>query len=238
MFACLFCDGNLTRLLIVRRAYILAALIATAAGYLGFFHLIPHYQIFLDNDRVSATFKDPNVYGPFLIYPLLLLDYRPHDQRRPESGRPHRAGCAPGRAVLELFPRRLDAFRRVGRCCGGPVSSPSHPIRACATALSFSQHGAALAAVLLVVALTSIESVRDMLLERAKAIQPYDVGPGGRFWFQQLGDRARFSIIPTASDRSNSAASSAGSSTTSTCRDFWSMAGSAAPPISRSSWSR
>jgi len=71
MFACLFCDGNLTRLLILRRAYILAALIATAAGYLGFFHLIPGYQIFLDNDRVSATFKDPNVYGPFLIFPLL-----------------------------------------------------------------------------------------------------------------------------------------------------------------------
>ena len=62
-----------SRLLVLRRAYILAALIATAAGYVGFFHLLPGYQIFLDNDRVSATFKDPNVYGPFLILPLLLL---------------------------------------------------------------------------------------------------------------------------------------------------------------------
>jgi hypothetical protein len=73
MFACLFCDGNLVRLLILRRAYIIAALIATAAGYIGFFHLLPHADIFLFNDRVSATFKDPNVYGPFLIFPLLLL---------------------------------------------------------------------------------------------------------------------------------------------------------------------
>jgi hypothetical protein len=39
---------------------------------------------------------------------------------------------------------------------------------------------------LLVLALTSIDSVRDILLVRAKAIQPYDVGPGGRFWYQQL----------------------------------------------------
>ena len=39
MFACLFCDGNLVRLAILRRGYILAALIATAAGYIGFFHL-------------------------------------------------------------------------------------------------------------------------------------------------------------------------------------------------------
>jgi hypothetical protein len=73
MFACLFCDGNLVRLAILRRSYILAALIATAAGYIGFFHLAPGADIFLDNDRVSATFKDPNVYGPFLILPLLLL---------------------------------------------------------------------------------------------------------------------------------------------------------------------
>ncbi len=29
-------------------------------------------------------------------------------------------------------------------------------------------------------------TVRDLFLERAKAIQPYDVGPGGRFWEQQL----------------------------------------------------
>jgi hypothetical protein len=39
---------------------------------------------------------------------------------------------------------------------------------------------------LLLVALMSIESVHDMFLERAKAIQPYDVGPGGRFWEQKL----------------------------------------------------
>src|SRR5579883_2960202 len=73
MFACLFCDGDLLRLTIMRRAYILAALIATAAGYIGFFHVVPGAGIFLDNERVSATFKDPNVYGPFLIFPLLLL---------------------------------------------------------------------------------------------------------------------------------------------------------------------
>src|SRR5580704_12249676 len=73
MFACLFCDGNLVRLAILRRGYILAALIATAAGYIGFFHLVPGAGIFLDNDRVSGTFKDPNVFGPFLIFPIVWL---------------------------------------------------------------------------------------------------------------------------------------------------------------------
>jgi len=39
---------------------------------------------------------------------------------------------------------------------------------------------------LLVIAMMSIDSVHDLFLERAKAIQPYDVGPGGRFWEQRL----------------------------------------------------
>jgi hypothetical protein len=39
---------------------------------------------------------------------------------------------------------------------------------------------------LLVAAMMSIDTVRDLFLERAKAIQPYDVGPGGRFWEQRL----------------------------------------------------
>jgi len=46
--------------------------------------------------------------------------------------------------------------------------------------------GAVLAMMLLFIALTSIGSVHDLFLERAKAIQPYDVGPGGRFWEQKL----------------------------------------------------
>jgi hypothetical protein len=46
--------------------------------------------------------------------------------------------------------------------------------------------GALVVMVLLVIALMSIESIHDLFLERAKAIQPYDVGPGGRFWEQKL----------------------------------------------------
>ena len=45
---------------------------------------------------------------------------------------------------------------------------------------------AAMATALLVVALLSFSAVHDLFIERASAIQPYDVGPGGRFWLQQL----------------------------------------------------
>ena len=184
MFACLFCDGNPARLAILRRAYVLAALIATAAGYVGFFRLIPGAQIFLDNDRVSATFKDPNVYGPFLIFPLLLL-------------------------IAGLMTRgvRLSSLAAVAALLGGLFLSFSRgawihfAISAAVTvALLIATTAdprrrarimlfgliAAAGTVLLAGAMMSIDSVHDLFLERAKAIQPYDVGPGGRFWEQKL----------------------------------------------------
>jgi uncharacterized membrane protein len=184
MFACLFCEGNLTRLLIVRRAYILAALIATAAGYLGFFHLVPHADIFLDNDRVSATFKDPNVYGPFLVFPLLMLimSFMTRGVRL--------VGLI---VVVTLLGGLFLSFSR-GAWIHFGVSAVVAVVLLFATTSDRRMRnriilltiGAAFIAVLLVLALTTIDSVRDMLLVRAKAIQPYDVGPGGRFWFQQL----------------------------------------------------
>jgi len=184
MFACLFCDGNLLRLSILRRAYILAALIATAAGYIGFFHLLAGSDIFLDNDRISATFKDPNVYGPFLIFPILWL----------LIGLLARGIRLLDVAVLTVltgglllsFSRGAWGHFAISAAVGIAIVlavTPDPRMRARIIMLGLV---AAIVAVLLFIALMSIGSVHDLFVERAKAIQPYDVGPGGRFWQQQL----------------------------------------------------
>jgi hypothetical protein len=184
MFACLFCDGDLRRLAIVRRGYILAALIATAAGFIGFFHLLPGADIFLDNDRVSATFKDPNVYGPFLIFPIvwLLISLLVRGIRLFDVA-----------VLMILLGGLLLSFSRgawghfaISALVGVAIVlavTPDPRMRARIVVLGLF---GATAVALLVVALASISSVHDMIVERAKAIQPYDVGPGGRFWQQQL----------------------------------------------------
>ncbi len=184
MFACLFCTGDLLRLSIVRRAYMIAALIATAAGYIGFFHLLPHSDIFLANDRVSATFKDPNVYAPFLIFPLMLL----------LVGLMTR-GLRPSNLLIAVvllgglflsFSRGAWAHFAISAAVSVIMiflTAPTPQLRARIVLISV---GAAVAVVLLFIAATSIGSVHDLFLERAKAIQPYDVGPGGRFWEQKL----------------------------------------------------
>jgi hypothetical protein len=185
MFACLFCDGDLVRLKMLRRGYILAALLATAAGYIGFFHLLPHAaDVFLDNDRVSATFKDPNVYGPFLIFPILWL----------LIGLLVRGVRLLDVTVLTLllgglllsFSRGAWGHFVVSTIVGVGIVlavTPDPRMRLRIVALGFL---ALVAAALLFAAASSIGSVHDMIVERAKAIQPYDVGPGGRFWQQQM----------------------------------------------------
>jgi hypothetical protein len=184
MFACLFCDGDLVRLLILRRGYIIAALIATTAGYAGFFHLTAGSDIFLANDRVSATFKDPNVYGPFLIFPLLLLLIEFMTR-----------GLRPISFAIMIFlvgglflsfsrgAWAHFAFSAIVAVALLLAAAPEPRLRRRVVLLSLT---AVVGVVVFVVALISIPSVHDMFLERAKAIQPYDIGPGGRFWEQRL----------------------------------------------------
>jgi hypothetical protein len=182
-FACLFSDGNMQRLSLLRRGYILAALIATAAGYIGFFHLVPHSEIFLDYDRVSATFKDPNVYGPFLMFPIVWLMIRILTR-----------GIRPLDVALLMiltgglllsFSRGAWAHFAISATVGVLTTflvTPNPRMRRSIVVVGVLT---ILFAALVVGALLSIGSVHDMLLERAKAIQPYDVGPGGRFWLQE-----------------------------------------------------
>jgi len=184
MFACLFCDGDLVRLLILRRAYVIPALIATAAGYVGFFYLVPGADIFLANDRVSATFKDPNVYGPFLIFPLLLLSIDFMTRRLRLTGLAILVFLIGG--LLLSFSRGAWAHFAISAAVTIALLLAAAPEPRMRTRILLFSIAALIGMALFVVALISIPAVHDMFLERAKAIQPYDIGPGGRFWEQRL----------------------------------------------------
>jgi len=183
-FACLFSEGNAVRLAIMRRAYILAAVVATATGYVGFFHLLPGSDVFLANERVSATFKDPNVYGPFLIYPMLLISMELVTRGLRVSSLAALAFLLSG--LFLSFSRGAWANFAVSLtiCFVIMLAMTRDPrMRGRIALLGV---GAVVAAALLVIALMSIDSVYQLFLDRAKAIQPYDIGPGGRFSLQQL----------------------------------------------------
>ncbi len=52
--------------------YIIAAVFSACLGLLAYFKVLPWPDLLLKSGRVAALFKDPNVYGPFLVPPALL----------------------------------------------------------------------------------------------------------------------------------------------------------------------
>ncbi|MBL1420138.1 MAG: hypothetical protein COC24_006465 [Alphaproteobacteria bacterium] len=58
---------------ILMKAYVWAALISTILAIMGYFHIGPTYDLFTLYGRAKGGFKDPNVYGPFIVPPMLYL---------------------------------------------------------------------------------------------------------------------------------------------------------------------
>lgn len=60
----------------ILNAYLFAAVIAVILGVIGYLKLTSFYELFLSYDRVKGPFKDENVFGPYLIPPILYLVFK------------------------------------------------------------------------------------------------------------------------------------------------------------------
>jgi O-antigen ligase len=59
------------RMRVIMRAYTVIAVILAIIGTLAYLRIMPGADLFLRYDRAKATFKDPNVYAPFLVLPAM-----------------------------------------------------------------------------------------------------------------------------------------------------------------------
>jgi len=184
IFALVVADRTMPRMASLEIAYVLAAVISAICGIAGYFHLFPGAGMFTLYDRAMGMFKDPNVYGPFLILPLLFLLQRMLVKRIDIIGL--------GTAGVIMFGLLLGFSRgswfvfAVGLAVTiilNFLTAPTPRIRLRILGLSIA--GLAALAVLLVLLLT-MTSLGSMFTQRAQLIQSYDVGTGGRFVLQQL----------------------------------------------------
>jgi len=185
LFACLVAsDTDMRRIRIIEKAYVLSAVIASAIGILAYFRALPGAEQFLLYGRVKSTFKDPNVFGPFLILPLLFL----------VQGLIARGIRLPTLAASLIIVVGLFLSFSRGAWFHTALSGLVMIVLMILTARS--QHErmriiglsglAVFGIAALLVVLLSVDSLRSMLLERAQLIQSYDVGTGGRFQLQEL----------------------------------------------------
>ena len=69
-------ENDHRRLKIIFHAWVAAAIITATLGILGYFDAFPGAHVFTRYNRAMGAFQDPNVFGPYLVGPLLYLLYR------------------------------------------------------------------------------------------------------------------------------------------------------------------
>ena len=180
-FAGVFLTDTKRRIEIVSRAWTAAAVIASICGMMGYFDVGGTAEIFTLYGRATGTFKDPNVLGPFLCGPAVLLieGYFTNRLRRPLLSIPILLIILAG--IFFSFSRGAWGVTVLSAAlCGALVfvTSQSNLIRMRVILIACA--GLALIALGLA-AILSVDSIREFFFERFVLLQEYDEGPRGRF---------------------------------------------------------
>ena len=187
-FAMVISEDTAARLDMLRRGLVVGALVAALAGIAGYFNLIPGGRDLLTlYDRARGTFKDPNVFGAFLILPALFALQSVVSDKFGKSFRSTIVFGIISLAILLAFSRAAWGMLIVtsGFMLALMVltsRSQSQRSRIIVMALVTVILAAALVAVLL-----SFNSIAQLFKQRASFDQSYDEGRFGRFGRHILG---------------------------------------------------
>jgi O-antigen ligase len=171
---------------LIFHAYIYAGVFAAIAGLVGYFSLLPGaYDLLTKYGRASGTFKDPNVYGPFLVPPLVFALHRLLEgARRTFVWLALSAGLM-GFAILLSFSRGAWvnlAISVVVFCALSFLTAKSNRQRVRLICVGL---GGGLFACLILTAALQFDEIGRLFETRATLTQSYDEGPEGRFGGQQ-----------------------------------------------------
>ncbi len=180
LFAALMSDDAEARLGTMRRGLIASAWLAATAGIIGYFNIGGLGEYLTLYGRASGTFKDPNVFGPYLVLPIIFVI---------QAILIRRIGLAGGLALMSI--PVLGLFLSFSRGAWGNfigatlilfaltfITAPDRAQRA--RVVGFALLIVIAAAIGLMVAL-SFEGIREIFNERASLNQSYDLGVQGRF---------------------------------------------------------
>jgi O-Antigen ligase len=185
IIAAIFSEDTQRRLDLMKSGYALAAFLASIAGIMGYFDVAGTFDYFTRYGRAMGTFKDPNVFGTFIVLPLVYIvqGFFLGTHRRPVIA----AGI-----LLIIVAGLFLSFSRgawgvavaaVGLCILLTfITAESGKLRM--RIIGISLLGIAAFVVLLAIAL-QFEAIRETFEVRASLNQDYDYGETGRFGNQR-----------------------------------------------------
>ena len=180
-FACYIAHDPVRRMAIVKNGWVIGAVLASLLGILGYFNIAGSGGMFSRYDRALSGFKDPNVFGTYLIFPGLMLI-----QGLLLGNQRHKliSLASLGLIITALF----LAFSRgawVNFVSAAMlmavftfVLTPSREMR---SRIVFLTIFGALGLVAMLAVLLSFEEVRNLFLDRFTLVKNYDSGETGRF---------------------------------------------------------
>jgi hypothetical protein len=184
-FACLLARNTEARFNTLSAAYIAAAFVAAITGIMGYCN-VPRGagDLFTLYGRADGMFKDPNVFGPYLIWPALIICARMLTTRI--GIRDCLLFCVVAGGLFLSFSRGAWIHFVVSATVMlALLFLTARSQRSRFRLIAITAAGLFVLVGLLGV-LLSIPSVHELFLNRANAINPYDVGQGGRFQLQEL----------------------------------------------------
>ncbi len=180
LFAALLSDDAEGRLNTIRRGMIASAWLAASAGIIGYFNVGGLGQYLTLYNRASGTFKDPNVFGPFLVLPIVFVV---------QAILLKRIGLVAG--ILLMSVPVLGLFLSFSRGAWANLVGATLVLFVLTflTAPNAAQRSRVIgfsilivaAAVMALLALLSVDGIREIFNERASLNQSYDMGVQGRF---------------------------------------------------------
>ncbi|WP_398468991.1 O-antigen ligase family protein [Tardiphaga sp.] len=186
LIALVVSENTAARLSYLRSGLIAGAVIASLAGIAGYLRLTPG-ELFTLYGRAAGTFKDPNVFGAFLVLPALFcLQSVVSDA----FGRSLRSTILLGIITLALllaFSRAawgLLALTAAFMLLLMTLTSETYRQRSRIIMMAIA---AVVAVALVLVILLQFDFIRDMFQQRASFDQQYDEGRFGRFGRHLLG---------------------------------------------------
>ena len=180
-FAGVFLTDTKRRFKIVENAWVIAGIIGSLCGMAGYFDVAGTAEIFTLYGRATGTFKDPNVLGPFLCGPAILLIEGFFSNRLRHS-------FVSLLALLVILAGIFFSFSRgawgvtilSAALCGFLIFMTSSSAIIRMRVIVVGCLGLVLIALILATIL-SVDSIRDFFFERFVLLQDYDEGPRGRF---------------------------------------------------------
>ncbi|KAB1086032.1 O-antigen ligase family protein [Neorhizobium galegae] len=180
-------ENDHRRLNLIFKAWVIAAIITSLLGVLGYFNAFPGSHVFTRYNRSMGAFQDPNVFGPYLVAPLLYLLYRLL------TGPLIKAPLL----IAGILILALGIFLSFSRAAWGLLIFAGIALvivmllKERTTAFRFKilaiAGGAAIFLVLALAIALQFPQVSDLFTNRAKLVQDYDGARLGRFERHKIG---------------------------------------------------